>query len=328
MKEAIRFVAALSAVALALTSASPANAEVDYKSAVTKALTAVSTNSDHPGIGLLSRLAELQPMLSGQEFVSKRGGYSLVVIPANPANQVKVSSGDGTTVLIGMPFASQAKLGSMITDGAVAYDNQNESSTAVLAKEDGSLQIATVLASRKAPARYTYRLTLPAGAKANIGADGGVNFSGANGKYIGGIAPAWSRDARGAEVPTHYELSGSNLTQIVDHQAIDYAYPIVADPWLGLELIDRTAWQSKTLQVFPTLWGRLADTASRWAAWDEVISKTPGNKENTPSMRDQLYCHVDFVRKVDPFKTSWNLDLDRPYVDYFTLFLNKCNTPR
>lgn len=292
---------------LALTSASPANAEVDYKSAVKNALTAVSANSGHAELGLLTNLAELQPMFSGQEFVSRAGGDQLVIIPANPLHQVQLSSEGGITVLIGIPFASQAKNGRILTDGAVAYDNQNESSTAVLAKEDGSLQIATVLASRKAPARYTYRLTLPAGAKANIGADGGVNFFGANGKYIGGIAPAWSRDARGAEVPTHYELAGSTLTQIVDHQAIDYAYPIVADPWLGLELIDRTAWQSKTLQVFPTLWGRLADTASRWAAWDEVISKTPGNKETTPSMRDQLYCHVDFVRKVDPFKTKLEL---------------------
>jgi hypothetical protein len=333
MQQALRLKALIATAAFALSIASPAVADVDvdfdedYKSSLTAAFSAVSAKAEHQGMKLMSNLAGLNLEKSAKGYVARAVGTSIITIPVDPSLPVQVAAKQ-VTVLIGMPFSQQAKDAQLIAEGAVTYDNQNASTSTVIAKVDGSVQIATVLASNEAPIRYSYELTLPVGAKAKLGNDGGVIFLGPTGKHLGGIAPAWSRDARGADVPTHYELSGSTLTQIVDHQNAAYAYPVVADPWLGLELIDRTAWQSKTLQVFPTLWGRLADTASRWAAWDEVLSKTPGNRENTASMRDQLYCHVDFVRKVDPFKASWNLDLDRPYSDYLTLVLNKCNNPK
>ena len=328
MHKPLRLIALFSAAAVSLSIASPAEADVDYKSSITGAFSEVSAKAEHQGMKLLSNVAGLNLETSAKGYVARTSGTSITNIPLDPSLPVQVTALKGVTVFIGMPFSHKAKEAQLIAEGAVAYDNQNASTTTVIAKVDGSVQIATVLASKEAPTRYSYELTLPVGAEAKLGNDGGVIFVGVAGKHLGGIAPAWSRDARGADVPTRYELSGSTLTQIVDHQNVPYAYPIVADPWLGLELIDRTASQSKTLQVFPTLWGRLADTASRWSAWDEVLSKTPGTRENTASMRDQLYCHVDFVRKVEPFKTSWNLDLDRPYSDYLTLGLNKCNNPK
>ncbi|MEY3846928.1 MAG: hypothetical protein RJA66_1195 [Actinomycetota bacterium] len=328
MYKPLRLIALICSAAVALSIASPAEADFDYKSSITGAFSEVSAKAEHQGMRLLSNLAGLNLEKSAKAYVARTSGTSITIIPVDPSLPVQVTARQGVTVLIGMPFSQRAEEAQLIAEGAVTYDNQNASTSTVIAKADGSVQIATVLASAEAPTRYSYELTLPAGVQAKLGNDGGVVFLGASGKHLGGIAPAWSRDARGADVPTHYELSASTLTQIVDHQNVSYAYPVVADPWLGLELIDRTTWQSKTLQVFPTLWGRLADTGSRWAAWDEVLSKTPGNRENTASMRDQLYCHVDFVRKVDPFKTSWNLDLDRPYSDYLTLVLNKCNNPK
>ena len=45
--------------------------------------------------------------------------------------------------------------------------------------------------------------------------------------------PAWAFDAAGRPVPTWYEWDGESLTQIVEHRAGGYAYPIVADPCWG-----------------------------------------------------------------------------------------------
>ncbi|WP_282847829.1 DUF4258 domain-containing protein [Microbacterium oxydans] len=39
----------------------------------------------------------------------------------------------------------------------------------------------------------------------------------------------WAKDASGASVPTFYGITGSTLTQVVQHQGA--AYPVVADPW-------------------------------------------------------------------------------------------------
>jgi hypothetical protein len=47
-----------------------------------------------------------------------------------------------------------------------------------------------------------------------------------------GVGNAWARDANGKAVPTHYEIRGHDLVQIVTPNA-GAAYPIVADPsWI------------------------------------------------------------------------------------------------
>ena len=40
----------------------------------------------------------------------------------------------------------------------------------------------------------------------------------------------WAKDANGQDVPTHYEIDGTIVTQIVEHKGDDVAYPVVADP--------------------------------------------------------------------------------------------------
>lgn len=71
-------------------------------------------------------------------------------------------------------------------------------------------------------------ITVPDGSLAlfDVGADDQVSL-------VGTIAAPWALDARGAPVPTHFEVSGTIVTQIVDHTSGQYAYPITADPDLS-----------------------------------------------------------------------------------------------
>jgi hypothetical protein len=46
------------------------------------------------------------------------------------------------------------------------------------------------------------------------------------------VATPWATDANGAPVPTHYEINGSSIVQIVDHHGA--AYPVTADPKVSL----------------------------------------------------------------------------------------------
>lgn len=328
MRRTINVFATIGSLALLINVPNAAVADAVNQSSIARALASVSNLSDQPGTSLLTELSELTLSGSGTEFVSTTKNGASAHIPRTSKLSIRVKAQSGTTIGLRLPFADSETKGQLIADGVVAFDNQNGSASSVLAKSDGSLQVATVIESSIAPSRYSYEIELPKGAKLVRGSDGNVTFVSSDGKFLGGVAPSWAIDARGATVPTRYDISGSTLTQFVDHKSLAYSYPIVADPWFGLDLIEKTTWSAATLQVFPTIWGRISDTASRWAAWDEVLSKTPGNRENTPSMRDQMYCHVDFVRKVEPTKSSWNLDRDRPYVDYFTLVLNRCNVPK
>ena len=58
--------------------------------------------------------------------------------------------------------------------------------------------------------------------------DGGVILS-QGGRPIGLIDAPWAVDAAGKQLPTHYEISGSTLTQVVDYPQ-GTAFPVVADP--------------------------------------------------------------------------------------------------
>ncbi|MFM6939284.1 MAG: DUF2599 domain-containing protein, partial [Rhodoluna sp.] len=222
-------------------------------------------------------------------------------------------------------------------EGVVAYDNGNSSDTAVVQKSDGSLQIATILLSSSAPTRYSYPFELPKGFELKGDADGTVSILDAKGEWVAGLAKPWARDSKGKEVPTRYLVQGNIVTQVVDTGMPGLAYPLVADPWLGLDLIDRTVWNdslwsySPTLMIYPSIFGRyFAPPAAIDAAWAETLTKTTTRghpNPNTSAMRVQFDCHFIAVRLKSVNKPSWNLDSKLPWVDFLTEVNYGCNYP-
>lgn len=82
---------------------------------------------------------------------------------------------------------------------------------------------------------------MPADSTVTLTADGGAAIAGADGVALGRVESAWAFDANNAPVPTHFELDGTLLTQVVDHTSSGVAYPIVADPrvtwlWWGVAI--------------------------------------------------------------------------------------------
>jgi hypothetical protein len=59
---------------------------------------------------------------------------------------------------------------------------------------------------------------------------GSVALYGAHGRFVGAVAPAWAKDAHGRDVPTHYEVKGTTLVQVVEHRGGGFAYGVTADP--------------------------------------------------------------------------------------------------
>lgn len=258
-------------------------------------------------------------------------------VPLDSSRDITLST-DSADVSIGLPFGGQAEPTKTDADGVVAFDNGNDSKTAVIVHDDSSVQINTIIDGPEAPTRYDYPLTVPEGGNVTVDDSGSVVIADANGDYVAGVAKPWARDARGGEVSTRYEVNGTTLTQIVDHTSAGQ-YPVVADPWFGKALISRAVWAknlwqySPTLKVYPTKFGRniaKAPPTARWSAWSETLSKAPRRgwpNPDTSSMRNQFYCHFDFVRVVDPFKPHWGLDSKIPDRGYwgFANRKNRCN---
>jgi len=86
-----------------------------------------------------------------------------------------------------------------------------------------------------APTQYDFPLIIPSDATVTLSEDGGAAITSATGTTIGTVAPAWAYDAAGVAVPTHFELVGTVLRQIVDHSDTSLSYPITADPRVSWE---------------------------------------------------------------------------------------------
>lgn len=152
-----------------------------------------------------------------------------VAVPVDPADGIDL----GASVQIGLPFAQHASdAADSPVPGVVAFDNNNGSTTVPVIFSDGTLQINTVIENPSAPKRYEYPIDVPDGASLTQDANGTVAVVTADGSPLRVFGEAWAKDANGEAVPTHYEVHGNTLTQVVDF-APGTAFPVVADPSTG-----------------------------------------------------------------------------------------------
>ncbi|RBY95320.1 hypothetical protein DQ237_14715 [Blastococcus sp. TF02-8] len=247
------------------------------------------------------------------------------VVPTDPSTPLVLSSAGSGTVSISLPFSDRAADAVVVDDGVVSYDNGNESTTVPAVKDDGSVQVTTIIDSDNAPTRYDYALGLPEGASLVTDAEsGGIVIVGSDGAFLGGVAPAWARDANGAAVATHYEVAGTTITQVVETTP-QTAYPVVADPFLGISIISSVSRvnnrEGLTYAVRPTVFGR---AAAEWIhasyGWSEAVSKGVPSRQG---LKEQYVCHP--MSQVARVKSSWNLDTWRPTVGLMRTLAAACN---
>jgi hypothetical protein len=254
-------------------------------------------------------------------------------LPAGASGRVTVTSRTSSrSVSVGLPLAA-AGSAKVAASGAVVYSDTGRSAAAGVRVFDSGVQIATVLGSASSPRSFSYPLTLPAGAHIQSLDKGGLVFVSADGNALGGFAAPWATDANGKTVATTYQVQGNTVVQQVQTDA-STAYPVVADPYLWIDLISSASWSYHsgygwTLEVTPTTWAR-AQAGSYLVGtydWNELYSKykNSGLNTNLNGMRDQLICHQVVVAVVSPTKATWNLDEWRPDVGYVQTVNSRCN---
>lgn len=153
-----------------------------------------------------------------------------VIVPSDPSDGISLGA-----VTVGLPYAQQAE-DAVASGGVVTFDNNNGSTTVPVIHRDGEVQISTVIHTPGAPRRYAYPMTLEAGQSLRIEVDGSAEVVDQQGSLVVAIASPWARDAAGDDVPTHYEVDGTTLIQVVDFTPTT-AFPVVADPTYRLYTI-------------------------------------------------------------------------------------------
>lgn len=333
MKVLTRYAVSVVAVAALVGGglAVPATAsERDSTADVVDAIANVAENVSTPATDALSNAVSFTETPDGLVVESARDARARIVGNTDPA--IVVESGNKSVQISGALPGD----GSRSADGALVFDDPESYSVVPLAHDDGSVQVTTVLSDASAPTAFQYNLSGDGPLTLTIVEGGGVIVTNANGDYQGAVGAPWAYDATGATVNTWYEVDGSTLVQHVAHTAGDFAYPIVADPWLGGNLfnwitVDTYNGQPR-VNLFPSLWG-----ATHWASVSgQVIMNTAGWDEawnwnatvrsglNKDSQRQQFECHALGA----PFAGVWNLEkfrVNRTVHWSFGVAVHHCN---
>lgn len=282
---------------------------------------------------------------SAGTFTATNGSDS-VTIPAAANGQV-VSVADGLAVQVGLGTTATTTA-VQATDGSVVYDQSGSVDRTVQATTDG-FRIHTVIGSASAPTEYVHPVALPAGTRLVLedqlpsdpenpgpqdpGLVSGAYILDSANNVIGGFASPWAKDANGTLVSTHFEIRGSDLVQVVDHNVSGVVYPVIADPYLGRDMIKGYRWAYHsgygwTMMVTPTDWSRFLAGAYLAGVYGfkELQAKSGGSLDtNVDGMRDQYICHQQIVAVRYPNKATWNLDEWRPNVSYLQTVNARCN---
>ncbi|PDQ34784.1 MAG: hypothetical protein B5766_09340 [Candidatus Lumbricidophila eiseniae] len=320
----------LAAGALALGVTSPAGAEEELKTETGSVLAEVTSKSTSRATEVLNGVANVSTDSTGDAAIDATVAGTDLIIPTDPSDPITVKSHKGDVISVELPFADKAADAVVVADGVVAFDNRNASTTAAIAKGEGSLQVVTIIDSASAPTRYVYEFNLPEGAE--VIAAGTTLLFIDDGKLFGGLAPAWAKDSAGRDVPTRYEVTGATITQVVEHVGGEVTYPVVADPWIGLALFQNISVAQKEEKGQPVVnldlsgWGwavyigitqgggavgfAAGQAILNTAGWDEAWSKGGRVRRalDKPSQRQQFSCHALGALAAG----TWNLEKYRP----------------
>ncbi|MDQ1112497.1 hypothetical protein QE418_001945 [Microbacterium testaceum] len=235
-------------------------------------------------------------------------------VATSDTGKVTISTENGDAVIdVTLPEASAR---ASVVNGVAVLDQSDNSAIVPVPQDNGSVAIHSVLNDSSAPDSYAYTFDLnPGDELVSAGEGGGFGiFTADGGIRVLGAAP-WAKDANGVEVPTRYELVGNQVVQHVDHHAAEYAYPIVADPYMGNALVQGHRWETSTrILVTPTTYARGWAGNFHWvtvgeAGFSELVSKQIGSQVGrlNNAAKGQYICHVGYA----PFKDTWNLETNK-----------------
>lgn len=292
---------------------------------------------------LLSKVPTEIPVLQGVGAAAEPGAgapgtSSSDSAALHEATDVAVTNGGEDPLAVDLVAAQNAVEVSVSSAGIEVIDNGDGSRTIPLSRSDGSLQVVTVIETPSAPRAYSVGIDLPAGTALSDAENGALLAIAPDGTMALGVAPAWAYDAAGVAVPTRYEVTGSVITQVVEHDSGEYQYPITADPWLGQRLFSpmtvnrKGAFQGRAVYSGRlTAWGvamgagNLGYTIMSTAGWEEFASSWSAVR-NSRSMYQQYQCHALWGRAIIGAGIHWDLEAVRPANTNWADVLNhKCN---
>ncbi|MFT4035466.1 MAG: hypothetical protein QM679_07815 [Patulibacter sp.] len=235
---------------------------------------------------VMAALLSASPAFAGSDVdapkdTAKEIAAAVAVEPSAPAPapistlDVPADGADGVDTGAGVNLGLPAEGKPTVVGNTAIYESDDASNSSVAVQAvGGGVRALINIDSADAPERYDFPLS---GDVVSLQAqpDGSVLTIGADGVPNGVIDAPWARDKAGRDVPTHYEINGTTLTQVIEHRAGSYTYGITADPswvsdakWLLSKCLGLTFGSDITLRaLFPNIQSAAKFVIRRLGVW-------------------------------------------------------------
>lgn len=147
--------------------------------------------------------------------------------PARGTGLAALDLGEAGRLTVDLPAKGEGRSEDGLT---TVYDATAPGAAISVQPTRRGLRTLITIDDSSAPERYAFPI---AGDVDRLDApgNGSVIAYDASGTAIATLAEAWAVDAEGRVVPTHFEIRGTTIVQVVEHRGEGFAYPITADPW-------------------------------------------------------------------------------------------------
>lgn len=226
MPNRLPWIAAIAACALALpasASAASSDSTVDH-SATAEVFGGPSSSFESPVAAALDE--QVAAALQAEDTVTASANHD-ATLPGDAASDAALSLPDGSRLTMGLPASGDA---TALGAHAAAFEGSSPATDVVVQKTAAGLRALISIDDPSAPERYAFPI---GGDVASLERqdDGSVLARDADGAVIAELAVPWARDADGRSVPTHFEVDGTTVYQVVEHRGGGFTYGITADPW-------------------------------------------------------------------------------------------------
>jgi len=170
-------------------------------------------------------------------------GDQHVTIPSTGDQRIRLTTVD-TSVSIALPADGEGDEHGQTT----VFDGSGQDAQIAAQPTLDGVRALVHIDGPSAPERYSFTIGGDV-KKLYVLSDGSVAATDADGSALGVLAAPWATDANGTAVPTHYEVDGTTLTQVVEHKDGSYSYGITADPHWGWVHYSRALSKTETLNV-------------------------------------------------------------------------------
>jgi hypothetical protein len=214
--------------------------------------TAAAITALLPATAVANTATDIENALRNQGETTYSQPNTKVFSPSVAKDGIQIAGDAGSTT-----FGIPAKGSPNSENGLLVYNGKSEDSQIAVQTTPDGVRALIHIDSASAPEHYEFPISADVARLEKL-EDGSVIALNRQDEVVGLFSPPWAQDKTGRPVPTHYEIEGRTLIQVVNHRGGHFIYGVTADPfwndaWNTVKAVGNFVWDATVCAAYVTL---------------------------------------------------------------------------